>query len=347
VDGRNTAIGQWSGCKEDAMPKRKKGPPRVAQDERDFFDLDVSPPVFDLYQRANERRIQTTYRSPPSTLYHYTTPAGLLGIIENNKLWATHINYLNDATELGYARELVETALARHARTTRSPHVREFVHRARQTFDVSKTMDVFVACFCEDGDLLSQWRGYAQTGEGYSIGVGADQLGKIGSGLNYFLGQVVYDRAVQGSVVDDILEACCAGALRLTAGMSVEAASTVVDELCQVFRRAIWFLMVTFKDAMFKEENEWRAIEIMNQTETAKRVRFRSTSSKLIPYVELDFSTMQPVSPYPKLDKIPIVEVFHGPTLNPILSSRALGLLLAKHGQARATVQGSRIPLRL
>jgi hypothetical protein len=329
------------------MPKRKKPPSNVAQDERDFFDLDLSPPVFDLYQQANERRIQNTYRSPPSTLYHYTTPAGLLGIVENNKLWATHVNYLNDATELGYARDLVKTALARHERTTRSPHVREFVHRARHTFDVSKTMDVFVSCFCEDGDLLSQWRGYAQTGEGYSIGVSGDLLGKIGGGLNYFLGQVVYDRAVQENAVDDILEACCEGASRLAAGMSVAAASTLVGELCHVFRRAIWFLMVTFKDAMFKEENEWRTIEIMNHSETEKRVRFRSTSSKLIPYVDLDFSSMQPVKPYPKLDKIPIVEVFHGPTLNPILSARALGLLLAKHGQGRAKVQGSRIPLRL
>jgi hypothetical protein len=53
------------------------------------------------------------------------------------------------------------------------------------------------------------------------------------------------------------------------------------------------------------------------------------------------------VSPYPKLDKIPIVEVFHGPTLNPILSARALGLLLGKHGQGGAKIQGSRIPLRL
>ena len=329
------------------MPKRKDGPSRVAQPARDFFDLDLSPPVVALYQRANASRIKSTYRPPPSTLFHYTTPAGLLGIIENNKLWATHINYLNDATELGYARALVETALARHERTTRSQRVREFVHRARRTFDVSKTMDVFVSCFCEDGDLLSQWRGYAQTGEGYSIGVSAELLGQIGSGLNYFLGQVVYDRAVQESAIDDVLEACCAGAHDLTANMSADAASRLVDELCHVFRRAIWFLMVTFKDAMFKEENEWRAIEIMNRSETEQRIRFRSTSSKLIPYVELDFAAMKPISPYPKLDRIPIVEVFHGPTLNPVLSTRALGLLLARHGQGSAEVRGSRIPLRL
>jgi hypothetical protein len=61
----------------------------------------------------------------------------------------------------------------------------------------------------------------------------------------------------------------------------------------------------------------------------------------------LIFRRLQPVPPYPKVDKIPIAEVFHGPTLNPILSARAVALLLAKHGHGSAEVKGSRIPLRL
>jgi hypothetical protein len=124
---------------ENAMQKPRSEPLKMAQIERDFFDLTVSGPVMNLYQRVNDRRIRDTHRAPPPRLYHYTTPAGLLGIIENNKLWATHINYLNDATELGYARELIETALTRHEQTSSSPSVREFVRRARHGFDVSKS----------------------------------------------------------------------------------------------------------------------------------------------------------------------------------------------------------------
>ncbi|HMC13498.1 MAG TPA: hypothetical protein VKG67_04050, partial [Gallionellaceae bacterium] len=33
-------------------------------------------------------------------LYHYTTAAGLQGIVESQQLWATNIAYLNDAEEL-------------------------------------------------------------------------------------------------------------------------------------------------------------------------------------------------------------------------------------------------------
>src|SRR5678816_1780308 len=107
------------------MPKRKAKPLKAAPIERDFFDLNVPLPLLNLYYGITQRRIDDTDRPVPPRLYHYTTPAGLLGIVENNKLWATHINYLNDATELGYARALVEAALARYERATRLAEVKE------------------------------------------------------------------------------------------------------------------------------------------------------------------------------------------------------------------------------
>jgi hypothetical protein len=39
----------------------------------------------------------------PTTLYHYTTPAGFKGIIESGVLRATHISYTNDGIELLHA----------------------------------------------------------------------------------------------------------------------------------------------------------------------------------------------------------------------------------------------------
>jgi hypothetical protein len=40
---------------------------------------------------------------PPAGLHHYTNQAGLLGIFETGEFWATKIQYMNDATEFGYA----------------------------------------------------------------------------------------------------------------------------------------------------------------------------------------------------------------------------------------------------
>src|SRR5262245_59435591 len=38
-------------------------------------------------------------RDRPKSLFHYTTAAGLIGIIETQTLWATHANFLNDSAE--------------------------------------------------------------------------------------------------------------------------------------------------------------------------------------------------------------------------------------------------------
>ena len=43
--------------------------------------------------------------SAPSTLYHYTGAINLHSILESKVLWATDVEYLNDAQELRYARE--------------------------------------------------------------------------------------------------------------------------------------------------------------------------------------------------------------------------------------------------
>ena len=45
--------------------------------------------------------------APPDLLWHYTNAAGFLGICRSGKLWATNTEYLNDASELRYARHLI------------------------------------------------------------------------------------------------------------------------------------------------------------------------------------------------------------------------------------------------
>lgn len=324
-----------------APRKRKPATIQPVGFEADVFTQTLSSSAQSLLIGIQSWRGAAQSRNNPGLLYHYTNAAGLLGIVEHNKIWATHINFLNDASELIYARRLVEEALKHGEENSKSEIVREFFRRAATCFDVSQTMDVFVSCFCQEGDLLSQWRGYAQAGEGYSIGMDGDQLGLIGGGRNFFFGPVEYDLAVQERIVNVILTMVVDRLNKMTKAQTVKQASSAIDECCKVFRRAIWYPLVTFKDAMFAAENEWRATEVMTKEESAKQVRFRSSGSKLVPYIELDFSQFE------TLGKIPIRQICHGPTLNPQLSVRVLKLLLAKNGYHDAEVLGSRIPLRV
>jgi hypothetical protein len=43
-------------------------------------------------------------------LWHYTTGAGLRGILEKNLLWATDVRYMNDESELNYPVSLLDEA---------------------------------------------------------------------------------------------------------------------------------------------------------------------------------------------------------------------------------------------
>ena len=83
-------------------------------------------------------------------LFHYTDAAGLMGILENQRLWASNAAYLNDPTELLYARRVYKEWL--DARTDGGVakdllgHVRVIDSLLEHIFHV------FVACFCRKGD---------------------------------------------------------------------------------------------------------------------------------------------------------------------------------------------------
>jgi hypothetical protein len=46
-----------------------------------------------------QREFWQTVREIPAVLYHYTSMDGLVGIVTNKQIWASHVPYLNDRTE--------------------------------------------------------------------------------------------------------------------------------------------------------------------------------------------------------------------------------------------------------
>jgi hypothetical protein len=118
--------------------------------------------------------------APEEPLYHYTDSGGLVGILESQTLRATDARYLNDALELEHGCRLVDhvlrekwRSLPRSERRGVTPAITLFLDMALtdRLFDPYEPgRFAFVTCFCEEGNLLSQWRAYADRGAGYSIG---------------------------------------------------------------------------------------------------------------------------------------------------------------------------------
>jgi hypothetical protein len=94
-------------------------------------------------------------------LYHYCSNNTFLSIIKNKSVWLSDLTLSNDRLEGKWVRSLlVERCEAE------SMHPVE-LERLLSAFDFgAERMGAAGFCMSEDGDLLSQWRGYADDGAG-------------------------------------------------------------------------------------------------------------------------------------------------------------------------------------
>jgi hypothetical protein len=315
----------------------------------------------------HNREITQPRRTPPSGfLFHYTTVEGLKGIIEKNELWATSAYFLNDSAEIIYGcrvlKEALEEWMANNPRTEDSltlAMARQLHTTFGDTFlNKAIVVPIYLACFCENDNLLSQWRTYGQSG-GYSVGfqaLAANLLPRQGfkpepCTYTSTLIKVEYDKTEQIRRCREILDALLptfdrpetASALRSIGDHPLVGGPTISRTMVDLFMEEI----VGFKSEDFAVENEWRVVvrrrELRKQGtddggQTKTPVYFRTSRGTLIPYVRLI-----PIVP---AEKLPICCIRTGPTLDANASTLALPLFLETNG-FHIGIRRSEISLRL
>ena len=218
-------------------------------------------------------------------LYHYTSQKGLLGIIENKKLWATSILYMNDSKELIYALELTNDILSQRINTERTEG-RVFlkqIQNALSKIPEISTNSIFVCSFSEVSDLLSQWRGYCSNGNGFSIGFEIpDFIPSIFSIQGFFLHKCVYDVAQQRQLLNSFFDEFITRYIERKKGnLNIDLSTFYSMTLMNYVN-----LAAEIKHPSFQEEKEWRLISlpiIFNDT----RIKYRQGRISIIPYVEI------------------------------------------------------------
>jgi hypothetical protein len=285
------------------------------------------------------------HQSPPDFLYHYTTQQGLLGIVDSGTLWATNIGYLNDATEFGLALGLIRDRLLNEVRESemeashfasadppRARHANERKAQAQTLFTHTNSTHspICVICFCERGDLLSQWRGYAGDGYGYSLAFSPSKL-EIIRGNWFLLGKCIYDLELQKEIVNESLEYILAGKPRpihaeQNNGQTLPKELTAFSDIWPVFTYGAFF-----KHPSFQEEQEWRLVST-----TPYPPLFRKGKSMIIPYTPLRINCV----PNDGID-----HVFVGPCPHMQLSVRSVSDMLILKG-FYVGVHPSSIPFR-
>lgn len=126
-----------------------------------------------------------SYR-PNKPLYHYTKQSGLLGIIGEKQIWATHSQYLNDRREYKHALDLVCEEINRLDATT-DHHSRSFLQGMKDGISGIESMNVCVCSFSEERDSLSQWRAYGSGTSGFAIGLPGDLIVAATEKLQWYL----------------------------------------------------------------------------------------------------------------------------------------------------------------
>jgi hypothetical protein len=256
-----------------------------------------------------------------SLLYYYTGIDGLIGILRDRWIYATDAMFLNDASEVAYAFNRMMARLAQyHPEYAAIPWLAELLDSIGSPAATSRDASVYVTSFCEEGDLLSQWRGYASGG--YAIGFARDALHKITLPDGEIrVVPVSYGPNVTRPRVRKIFE-----------DMIAHGPYTDVDQR-RVRDTLLLPELAATKDPTFAEEREWRLMILGHSRDTD--VQFRTRANVVIPYL---------LVPLPEPD--PIRTIVIGPGHDSDIRQAGARRLLDHLGRADVSTRPSVSPLR-
>jgi len=283
------------------------------------------------------RMIEAHYElRPEGPVAHYTTATGLVAILHSRALWATHIRYLNDASEFIHAVALAKTYLST---IEKRPDNRALIESLDETLE-SMEGTTWVVSFSEDPDLLSQWRAYCSAG-GYSLLFSREGLEELSRSNQLAFAKCVYDRQLQEQMIAELVSWTIAAFPKYDLPDSTATAGGEREKA--VLFAANWFfpkmlrLASLMKDPAFREEREWRLVAGLYRPHITPDYHVRG--ALVVPHRTLRFPDNRPVSDI-------LVEVKIGPGSDPALAQEGLFFLRQREGIDLLRVTRTEVPYR-
>lgn len=256
------------------------------------MDTDISNSI-----RALEAASGIEAPAFPRSIFHYTNLDAAICIIESGKLRLSSARYLNDTSELTYSLDLIQDCLRRRLPGA-AGHMREICTRLSHLHP--SNLNAYASCFCANGDLLSQWRGYAG-GNGVSLGFDPlalqMQLEKVGGRLR----SIIYERQLQCERVDRILQT-----LETELSGIGQLDERLLAQMTRVTSDCLLSIAPFFKSSFFAEEAEWRAVIELRPARPMEGIRMRAAKGLLVPFIEWDWRKECDAADLEHLNKIVI-----------------------------------------
>jgi len=267
-------------------------------------------------------RQYTTLPSDASEVfYHYTTRAGLEGILRSGGFRATYRMGMNDAAEFAYARNVVYTALDELGRRTDLPKVAtSLITYARKNLDrlpkdTTEMASSYCACLTTRPDDSSQWTTYAGRGTGFAIGfhlppflktpVSAVKMGEP----FIYCAPVTYDPTKQRELVSRLVEAAIYD-LQIFAAIHSQRSEHLTalrDRVTREIATHLVTLIDFLKAPAYRNEREIRLIlDANNGTLSTSQIQHFERDNQFVPFVFMDLRD-------PTTRRLPLAEIWIGP----------------------------------
>ncbi len=270
-------------------------------------------------------------------VYHYCDAGALLSILRNHTLWATDMAFMNDAQEIAYGLSLFQCLQMKPIKEDWITKIfADFFDELRGQDLDSFTEHWYCCCFTRGSDKLSQWRGYADNGRGYAVGIKVRDLipsFKVDGKFLGFPASIIYDKDTQEKLVVSIVQTIQNIIVR-----NVPTDSRLLADYEEMTKDAIRHVInITspmMKNPGFAEEEEFRYLvpPLLVENSTLK---FRTRNGIIIPYFELKPNSGQ---------KLPISEIVVGPCVDFDKASYSIKKILEQVDHQEMMIKKSSVP---
>jgi len=287
-------------------------------------------------------------------LYHYCKTDSFVSIIRNRSIRLSSLSLSNDSME----GRLVKATILRLAEREGLDE-RATAQLQESLAFVERYIDGLGFCLSAHGDLLSQWRGYADDASGVSIGFGRpylESLTKNSNNLDFGLHEVKYKKPEHEAEIEDtyreLRNLIDAGAFKRTGTTLLDARSPlqmVADDaainkanaelLIKLF--ALAPKLYKLKAWAFSEEKEWRLVSVL-EGNTFENCEYRANRDRVIPFQTIPLTEMKFKNTRRKLKAIK--EIILGPKHETPVS--VIQAMLKQNGFSEVRVKKSKATYR-